>query len=63
MLKERLAQTVLNLCKMGSPGGVKLSILLMRRVPVEDFLTHLLGNAVLGAKSSKVLSRSFLVLL
>lgn len=54
VLQERLNQVVVNLCKMGSPTGVRLSILLMRRITVEEFLNHLLGNSILGAKSSKV---------
>lgn len=53
-LRGRLSQIVTSLCKMGSPAGVRLSILLMRRISAEEFLDQLLKPTILGAKSSKV---------
>ncbi|KAF5308085.1 hypothetical protein FQR65_LT00627 [Abscondita terminalis] len=54
VLYGRLSQIVNALCKMGSPAGVRLSILLMRRITADEFLSHLLSNNILGAKSSKI---------
>ncbi|KAK4887789.1 hypothetical protein RN001_004060 [Aquatica leii] len=54
VLRGRLGQIVTALCKMGSPAGVRLSILLMRRITADEFLNQLLSNNILKAKSSKI---------
>ncbi|KAF5287593.1 hypothetical protein FQA39_LY15870 [Lamprigera yunnana] len=54
VIRGRLNQIATALCKMGSPAGVRLSILLMRRITADEFLNQLLSNSILGAKSSKI---------
>lgn len=53
-LMVRLQQICLSLAKLGSPSGIRLAIVLMRRVPPKLVVDQLLSDSIIGAKSSKV---------
>ncbi|GJQ65527.1 hypothetical protein Trydic_g7628 [Trypoxylus dichotomus] len=54
ILTAKLHQIVLHLSKLGSPVGVRLALLVLKRIPAKAFIDHLLGDSILRAKSSKV---------
>ncbi|XP_017779920.1 PREDICTED: uncharacterized protein LOC108565142 [Nicrophorus vespilloides] len=54
ILQQRLHQICLSLSRLGSPNGIRLAILLMKRIPPGLLVDQLLTDAISGAKSSKV---------